>query len=230
MLHYTLQGMVPTNVKTVHQTSLLHIESNLGSPVAYPRPAFSATRRIYHAPINFDQKPKFLSRSSYAEISKLVVPKSMGAGARPSFQLSKALCISEKRPRNLARSPLLVGRPRKKSDRGQRPALPSKACWFAPFILAHKGSAPRRLLSYSPPSPNLVLTQPIKKKTCQDTLTRAATELSALPGFPRQWHNHTMASRVDSNTTDKTRKSIERSELKSDRRYYCALVSPYLYY
>ena len=37
----TLQGMTPSNVKTVHQTSLLHIESNpdrLGIVVAYPRP------------------------------------------------------------------------------------------------------------------------------------------------------------------------------------------------
>ena len=56
----TLQAMATTNVKTVHQTSLLHIESNfdrLGvSVVAYPRPAFSATNWINYAPISFDQQ------------------------------------------------------------------------------------------------------------------------------------------------------------------------------
>ena len=43
-----LQAMAPTNIKTVFQTSLLHIESNLdrlGTIVAYPRPAFLAKKR-----------------------------------------------------------------------------------------------------------------------------------------------------------------------------------------
>ena len=38
-----LQAMAPTNIKTVHQTSLLHIESNLdrlGMLSPTPRPAF----------------------------------------------------------------------------------------------------------------------------------------------------------------------------------------------
>ena len=54
----TLQAMAPTNVETVHQTYLFHIESNLdrlGLIVAYPQPAFSATKRTNHAPISFDQ-------------------------------------------------------------------------------------------------------------------------------------------------------------------------------
>ena len=57
----TLQAMAPTKVKTIHQTSLLHIETNFDFRstrivVAYPRPAFSATKRTNHAPISFDQQ------------------------------------------------------------------------------------------------------------------------------------------------------------------------------
>ena len=54
-----LQVMAPTNVKTVHQTSLFHIESNLdrlGIVVAYTQPAFSATRRTNYAPTSFVQQ------------------------------------------------------------------------------------------------------------------------------------------------------------------------------
>ena len=46
-----------------------------------------------------------------------------------------------KSPTNLARSPLLVGPRRKKSDRGQRSAFPSDTSRFAPLILAHRDSA-----------------------------------------------------------------------------------------
>ena len=54
----TLQAMTPTNIKTDHQTSLLHIESSTRVfAVAYPRPAaFSATKRRKYAPTSFDQQ------------------------------------------------------------------------------------------------------------------------------------------------------------------------------
>ena len=53
-----LQAMAPTNVETVHQASLFHIESNPDrfGLLAYPRPAFPATKRTSHAPISFDQQ------------------------------------------------------------------------------------------------------------------------------------------------------------------------------
>ena len=56
----TLQAMASTNIKTVHQTSLLHIESSLDrlgllSPT-YLRPAFSATKRTNYAPTSFHQE------------------------------------------------------------------------------------------------------------------------------------------------------------------------------
>ena len=51
----TLQAMAPTDIKTVHQTSSLHIiESNLDPiriAVAYPRPPFSATNWTNYVPI-----------------------------------------------------------------------------------------------------------------------------------------------------------------------------------
>ena len=49
----TLQAMAPTNVKMVHQTSLLDIESNPDRPAL---PALSATKRKNHAPIRFYQQ------------------------------------------------------------------------------------------------------------------------------------------------------------------------------
>ena len=59
----TLQAMPPTNVKTVHQTSLLHIESNfdrLGLLSSTHGQAFSATKRINYAPISLINKSNFL--------------------------------------------------------------------------------------------------------------------------------------------------------------------------
>ena len=71
-----------------------------------------------------------------------------------------------KSPTNLTRSPLPVGPRRKKTDRGQRSAFPSETSRFVPLIVAHKGSAPPRLVddgSCHPPSPNLEHTHPIER-------------------------------------------------------------------
>ena len=45
--------------------------------VAYPRPAFSATKLTNHAPISFDRKPKFLKATNHAEKRKIEIPRSM---------------------------------------------------------------------------------------------------------------------------------------------------------
>ena len=107
-----LQAMAPINVKTVHQTSLFHIEGNLNrlgflSPT-HGHAAFSATKRTNRAPISYDQKPKFLKATNHTEIGKFEVPRSMGvealswlsrrASQHPAF---KALYIPEKAPRFL---------------------------------------------------------------------------------------------------------------------------------
>ena len=55
----TLQAMAPTNSKTVHQTSFTPYREQPRSTrivVAYPRPAFSATKSDKHVPTSFDQQ------------------------------------------------------------------------------------------------------------------------------------------------------------------------------
>ena len=72
-----LQAMAPTNIKTVHQTSLLHIESTR-NVVAYPRPAFSAKNRKNYAPTSFDQQVQVSQGHTFCtEIRKIEIPRSM---------------------------------------------------------------------------------------------------------------------------------------------------------
>ena len=117
--------------------------------VAYPRPAFSATKRTNLTPISLDQQAQVSQGHTLCRMKEyrntevhggrsleLVNPARELASSRP-----KVLCIPEKYLRNLARSPLLVGPRRKKTDRGQRSAFPSETSRFAPLVLAHKGSA-----------------------------------------------------------------------------------------
>ena len=93
-------------------------------------------------------KAKFLTPTRHAETRKnIIIPGSVvlrpwagEAGARASIQSFKALCIPEQRPRNLARSPLLVGPRRKKANRVQMSIFTLETSLFAPPILAHKGS------------------------------------------------------------------------------------------
>ena len=57
-----LQAMAPTNVKTVHQTSLLHIESNLdrlGECCRLPTTSVLSKKRKNYAPTSFDQQVQF---------------------------------------------------------------------------------------------------------------------------------------------------------------------------
>ena len=73
--------MAPTNVNTVRQTSLLHVEA---TPINsdYSRPVLSATKRTNHAPISFwINKPKFLKASHHAEMRKTILPESMAIQA-----------------------------------------------------------------------------------------------------------------------------------------------------
>ena len=48
--------------------------------VAYPRPAFAATKRINHAPISFDQQAQVFQCNIYTEIRKIEIPRSMVVG------------------------------------------------------------------------------------------------------------------------------------------------------
>ena len=126
-------------------------------------------------------------------------PGAGGAGVRANIQPSKALYIPEKRPRNLAHSPLLVG-PRRKKQTVVRdsfslrnlPVRASDSC-----AQGFSTSLARRRSSCPPPSPNLVRTHPIERyQALRDSapcLSRAATSRRA-PNWnledARTWEHH----------------------------------------
>ena len=76
-----LQAMAPTNIKTVHQTSLLHIESNLNrlgmlSPTHDQRS--QQKKRKNYAPTSFDQQVQVSQGHTFCtEIRKIEIPRSM---------------------------------------------------------------------------------------------------------------------------------------------------------
>ena len=74
------QAMAPTNIKTVHQTSLLHIESNLDrlgilSPTHDQR-SLQKPGKIMLQPVLIN-KSKFLEATHCTEIRKIEIPRSM---------------------------------------------------------------------------------------------------------------------------------------------------------
>ena len=72
----SLQAMAPTNVKTVHQTSLLHIEGTTSIDSDCCRlpttRAFSATKRTNYAPISFGQQVQ-ISRDPFCWCPCMVI-------------------------------------------------------------------------------------------------------------------------------------------------------------
>ena len=76
-----LQAMAPTNIKTVHQTSLLHIESNLDrlgmlSPIHDDQRSQQKDRKITIQPVLIN-KSKILKATHCTEIRKNEIPRSM---------------------------------------------------------------------------------------------------------------------------------------------------------
>ena len=79
-----LQAMAPTNIKTVHQTSFLHIENSLDrlgilSPTHDQRTQ-PKTRKITLQQVLIN-KSKFLKATHCTEIRKIEIPRSMGVEA-----------------------------------------------------------------------------------------------------------------------------------------------------
>ena len=68
------------NVKTVHRTSLLHIESNLDRPgllaLTHGQRSQQQSGRIMLQSVLID-KPKFLNATHYTEIRKIEIPRSI---------------------------------------------------------------------------------------------------------------------------------------------------------
>ena len=147
-----LQAMAPTNIKTVHQTSLLHIESNLErlgmlSPTHDQR-SQQKIGKITLQPVLIN-KSKILKATHCTEIRKnentevhggegleLVKPAREPASSRPKP------CAYLKKPNESCPFAAPCGPRRKKNDdRGQTSAFPSETSRFKPVILAHRGSA-----------------------------------------------------------------------------------------
>ena len=104
--YVTQQATTSTNVQTVHQTSLLHIESNLDrlgllSPT-HGQLSQQQSRQITLQSVLIN-KSKFLKTTHRTEIRKIEIPRSTvvealsgEAGARASVQPPRALYIPEK--------------------------------------------------------------------------------------------------------------------------------------
>ena len=101
--------------------------------VAYPRPALPATKRTSYAP-NVKRRENIVPWPMAVETLSwsCLALEPASSGPKPCSSL-------ETHTSNLARPSLLVGSRRKNTNYGQRSASPLKQ--FAPWILAHKGSA-----------------------------------------------------------------------------------------
>ena len=78
---FTLQAMTPTNVRTVHQISLLHTESNLDrlgllSPTHGERSQQQSGQFTLQS-LFFINKLKFLKATHHTEITKIEILRSM---------------------------------------------------------------------------------------------------------------------------------------------------------
>ena len=140
--------------------------------VAYPRPAFSTTQRTHHAPIIFYRQAQVSRGLTSCKDKESCSTEVHGSGG---LDLLKPACDpASGSPRNLARSPLLVGPHRNKTDPKKPPpsrVLDSRGQGFSTLL------APQRS-GCSLLSPNLVLTRP-KSRACHGTLARAAAPYQA---------------------------------------------------
>ena len=137
-----LQAMAPTNIRTVHQTSLLHIESNLDrlgmlSPTHDQRSQQKNGKKngkITLQPVLIN-KSKILKATHCTEIRKNEIPRSMvvealswrsrRASQHPAVQTKP--CASLKKPHESCPFAAPCGPRRKKNDdRGQTSAFPQK--------------------------------------------------------------------------------------------------------
>ena len=78
----TLQGMTPTNVKTVHQTSLLHIKRNLDrlgllSPTHCQQRSQQQSWQITFQSVLIHKPTKFLKVTRHCRFFFFVIPRSM---------------------------------------------------------------------------------------------------------------------------------------------------------
>ena len=146
-----LQAMAPTNIKTVRQTSLLHIESNLDrlgmlSP-NHDQRSQQKTGKITLQPVLIS-KFKFLKATHCTEIKKKRNTEVHGGGGLELVKPAREPASSRPKPYASLKKPhesfpfaAPCGPRRKKNYRGQTSAFPSETSRFKPVILAHRGSA-----------------------------------------------------------------------------------------
>ena len=126
----TLQAMAPTNIKMVHQTSLLHIESSLDrlgllSPT-HDRWVVSATNRTNYAPTSFDQRNQVSQGDTSYKYKENGITEVHGGGglelvkpAREPASSRPKPCASCKNPHEACPFAATCGPRRKKNRRGQ---------------------------------------------------------------------------------------------------------------
>ena len=177
--------MAPANIKTVHQTCLLHIESSLDrlgllsrihDQTNYAPTSFSQQVQVSQGHTLYRNKEKGNTEVHGGGGLELVKTAREPASSRPKP------CASPKKSHESCPFAAPCGPRRKKNDRDRTSAFPSETSRFKPVILAHRGSAPplaRRRSSFPPPSPNLVRTHPIENyqplRDSAPCLPRAAT-------------------------------------------------------
>ena len=108
----------------------------------------SATKRMNYAPTSFDQQVQVSQcHTSYKNMENGNTEVHGGGGLQlvkparePAFGHPKP-CASLKNPHESCPFAAPCGPRRKKNDRGQTSAFPSKTSRFVPSILAHRSSA-----------------------------------------------------------------------------------------
>ena len=161
--------------------------------VAYPRSAFSATKRTNYAPTGFDQQVQVSHKHTsyknnmencYTEVHggagllELVKPAREPASSRPKP------CASLEKSHECCPFAAPCGPRRRKTDGGQRSAFPSKTYRFTPLVLAHRGSA------LSPGSSTIELPSAFAESSAYPP------DRALLSGSPRQLTTVLPASRV----------------------------------
>ena len=116
--------------------------------VAYPRPAFPATKRTNYALTSFDQQVQVSQGYTLFKNKENRNTKVHGGGGLELVKPVREPAPSRSNPRASLKKPhescpftTLCGPRRKKKDRGQTSAFPSETSRFKPVILAHRGSA-----------------------------------------------------------------------------------------
>ena len=188
----TLQAMAPANIEMVHQTLFTPYREQLRSTrivVAYPRPAFSATKRTNYAPTSFDQQVQVSQgHTSFKNKENRNTEVHGGGGlklvkpAREPVSSRSKPCASLKKPHESCPFAAPCGPRRGKKKTWPNISfslrnLPVQACdsraqRFSPPLARRRSGCP-------PPSPNLVRTHPIENyQALRDSapcLSRAAT-------------------------------------------------------